>query len=160
MNVDFVSGILPEVSKAHLRVIVITQIDKLDSDVLDPAFCRSIWEKKTKKVMTCRSKQYPFRVFKGLPDSPIRFDPDRLATFINKKLSKGANSSQENQTLQVCELYQKGVPMGQIGDKTGLHQQQVKREIQKGLKWFISHYTAEIQDEQGKKEYPPEIAPS
>lgn len=159
LNVEFVSEVLPEISKAHLRVMILTQIAKIDTDVIDPAFCRSVWEKKSKKVMTCSTKNYPFKVFTHLPKSPIKFDPDRLAVFINKKLSKGGLSVKEDRTLQVCRLYGSNTPMNEIRDVTGLHPQQVKREIQKGLKWFVEHYSTQSEEVLDKSVNSPEIAP-
>lgn len=140
MNVDFISEILPEVSKAHMRMILITQTEKIDQDVLDPAFTRAEWKKVSKKIMECRAKDYPFRVFKNLPRSPIRFDQDRLALFFNKDLSKSSSFKDMDTICQVAHLYSKNVPFNEIKDKYGLHPEQVKRMIRKALKWFVEHY--------------------
>jgi hypothetical protein len=132
-----------------MRVLLLTPIDKLDKDAIDPAFCRAIWEKKSKKVMECRAKSYPFRRFTNLPDSPIKFDPDRVAEFFNKDVAKKDKLREESLTYAICEAYTKGKSFKEIEASKGVHRQQVKREIQKGLKWFVEHYELEEPAETG-----------
>lgn len=138
-NVDVVTEMLPELSKGHGRMILISQIEKLDSDVIDPTFCRAKWRKLNKKTMVCISKHHPPRTFRNLPRSPIRFDKDRPASFIVTKMSKEADLAKGSLTYQIAMLYAKGYSFSQIKREKNLHQEQVKRHIQKALNWFCSH---------------------
>ncbi len=140
LTVKIITEIMPEVSKGHTRLFVLTQIDRLDADIMHPAFHRATWTCVSKGVMECRSKHYPFRRFEGLPKSPIDYDPDTLAKFIDKDVSKVADSKQLPVIFQVCGMYAKDMTFNQIGKETGLHKQQVKRFIQKGIKWFVENY--------------------
>jgi len=139
-NVDIITEVLPELSKGHGRMIFCSQIEKLDSDILHPAFTRAIWKKKSKKVMECRSKHHPPRTFKNLPRSPIRFDPDRLAPFIDKDMSKEGENRNMGLTYEIAVMYASGVSMTQIKTQKDVHQEQVKREIRKALKWFVKEF--------------------
>jgi hypothetical protein len=142
MNVSIITEILPEISKGHARMILLSQIDSLDSDIMHPAFTRAVFTKQTKKVMTTVAKHYPPRTFTHLPSvqSVIRFDPDRQADFFNREVSKVRDSSHMSLTWQICEAYTEGVRFNEIKRRFGIHQQQLKRHIQKGLKWFIQNY--------------------
>lgn len=131
--------LLAELSKGHGRMIFCSQIAKLDSDILDPAFCRAKWKKLNKKTMVCISKHHTPRTFKNLPRSPIQFDPDRLAPFIDKKVFKDTELAKGSITYEVAMLYVGGYSFSQIKGEKNLHQQQVKREIQKALKWYCEH---------------------
>jgi hypothetical protein len=159
MNVDLITQILPEVSKGHARMIFVSQIEKLDKDAIHPAFCRAEWKKLSKKVMECRSKHYPFRRFTHLPPSPIRFDADRPADFFNKEMLKKRDLGEMSLTYQVCQLYSQDLPFNEIKRRLGLHQQQLKRHIQKGLKWFLENYEESTDKEGGKKVNSTETAP-
>lgn len=140
LTIKIITEIMPEVSKGHTRLLILTQINKLDQDVLHPAFHRATWKKITKKTVECRSKHYPFRIFEDLPASPIKFDKDTCARFIDKDMLKVGDSSTLPPIMQVCELYSKNLTLNKIGIETGLHRQQVKRMLQKGLKWFVDNY--------------------
>lgn len=132
--------LLAELSKGHARMIICSQIAKLDSDILNPAFVRAFFIKRSKKVMECRSKHFSRRTFVNLPRSPIRFDPDRLAPFIERNMSKGEDKEGMGLTYDIATLYSKGYSMTQIKKEKGLHQETVKREIRKALKWFTEKY--------------------
>jgi len=141
MNVDIITEILPEISKGHGRMIVCSQIGKLDTDLIHPAFCRAIFIKKSKKLMVARSKHFRGeRTFKNLPKSPIRFDPDRLAPFVSMKVSKKLDSKEMGLIYEIAEKYTKDWSMTQIKKELGLHQEEVRRHIRKALKWFVEHY--------------------
>ena len=43
-------------------------------------------------------------------------------------------------TYEACQLYSQDLPFNEIKRRLGLHQQQLKRHIQKGLKWFLENY--------------------
>lgn len=150
LSVKIISDIMPEVSKGHTRLIVLTQIDKLDEDLLHPAFHRATWKAVKKGVMESRSKHYPFREFTDLPKSPIDYDPDRMARFIDKEVSKVADSDTLPIISQVCAMYARGLTLTSISKRTDIHKQQVKRYIQKGLKWFVDNY-ADKDDPEGEE---------
>lgn len=154
LNVDIITEIMPEVSKGHGRMVFISQIEKLDSDAIHPAFCRAVWKKLSKKVMICTSKHYPFRKFTGLPASPIKFDADRLAEFFNKKMSKDIKSDKSALIVQAAHLYSNNVPFQEISKQLDQHPEQVKRLIRRGLKWFVENYE-ESNGSLGKKKVNP-----
>ena len=129
--------LLAELSKGHGRMIVCSQIGKIDSDVLNPAFTRAILIKKSKKVLFCKSKHFSPRTFFNLPKSPIPFDPDRLAPFIDKKVSKKTDSGKGNEIYEVAKSYGEGKSVSWIKTELGLHQETVKRDIRKALKSFV-----------------------
>ena len=112
-------------------MIICSQIGKLDSDVLNPAFCRATWIKRSKKVMECYSKHHPHRTFSGLPKSPIAFDKDRLAPFIDRDMSKEMKKEGMSRIYQVANLYAKGTSMNDIKTQLDVHQETVKRDIRK-----------------------------
>lgn len=132
--------LLAELSKGHARMIICSQIAKLDSDILNPAFTRALFIKRSKKVMECRSKHFSSRTFYNLPRSPIRFDPDRLAPFIDTDVSKAVDKEVMGLTYEIAQLYSKGYSMTQIKKDKEMHQETVKREIRKALKWFVENF--------------------
>lgn len=132
--------LLAELSKGHGRMFFISQITKLDSDILNPEFCRATWEKKSKKVMLCRSRHHPPRTFRNLPRSPIRFDKDRLAPFIDTDMSSSMIGEQGGKVYEICSLYARGFSFRQIEKEKGIHPEETKRAIKKGLKFFLENY--------------------
>ncbi len=131
--------ILTELSKGHGRVIICSQIQQIDKDIIHPAFCRAVFIKRSKKVMKCKSKHFSPRIFYNLPRSPIRFDADRVAEFIDRKLSKTAKNPQMELTYRICSMYVKGKSMTQITRELGYHTEEVRRYLKKGLKSFLEH---------------------
>jgi len=147
MNVDIITEVLPEISKGHGRMIVCSQIGKLDTDLLHPAFCRAIFIKKSKKVMVVRSKHFRGeRAFKNLPASPIKFDADRLAPFVSTKMSKKPDLKEMGLIYEIAEKYSKNWSMTAIKKDLDLHQEEVKRNIRKALKWFVENYEGSKED--------------
>lgn len=142
-NVDIVTEILPEMSKGHGRMLVCSQTEKIDTDVLDPVFTRAVFRKKKKTVMECVSKHFVgVRTFRDLPPSPIRFDPDVLAPF-NMKEAKLTEKEGMGITYEVASMYSRGMSITKIKTEKNLHQEQIKREIRKALKWFVERYEGE-----------------
>jgi len=131
--------LLAELSKGHGRMIICSQIGKLDSDVLNPAFCRAVMIKKSKKVLYVKSKHFRPCTFYNLPKSPIRFDPDRLAPFIDKKVSKVSELKNKSQVYEVCRLWLNGSKQTDIAEKFHLHPEQIRRLIKKGIKRFLEY---------------------
>jgi hypothetical protein len=77
-----------------------------------------------------------------------------MAEFIEGDLSidmsKKPTSGVTGLTYDIARLYVKEITMTQIGlDKT-MHRQEVKRHIQKALKWYLENYE-EKTEENGKK---------
>ena len=140
-NIGFID-LLTELSKGHGRVIVCSQISKIDSDVLHPAFTRAVWIKRSKKVMFCRSKHHAPRTFFNLPRSPIRFDQDKLAPFVDKEVSKRTDLDKGDEIYEVARAYGKGISITRIKTDLGLHQEKVKRDIRKALNRFIEYEDA------------------
>jgi len=56
------------------------------------------------------SKHYPFRTFRNLPRSPIRFDADRPADFFNKEIAKVSKMGEMSVTYQACQYYVSDLP--------------------------------------------------
>jgi hypothetical protein len=144
MNVNMVTDILPEISKGHASMLVLSQIASLDSDIMHPAFCRAEFTKRNKKVMTTFARDYKPQTFTGLPSCQkvIRFDPDRQALFFNRELPKKSELLKTDRIYQIAEMYSKDTPMSEIAESMGLHAQQVKRDVQKALKWFVDNYSS------------------
>lgn len=133
--------LLAELSKGHARMIICSQIAKLDSDILNPAFTRAIFIKRSKKVLECHSRYFSSRVFKKLPRSPIRFDPDRLASFIDMDMSKKPDFGEMNRIYEIAEKYAHNWSMTQIKRELKMTtEEEVKRCIRKALKWFLANY--------------------
>lgn len=147
-----VIDLLAELSKGHGRMIICSQIGKIDSDVLNPAFTRAIFIKKSKKVMLCRSKHFSERVFYNLPKSPIRFDPDRLAPFVDKKVLKKTDLGKGNEIYEVAKFYAEDKSISWIKTELGLHQETVRRDIRKALKRFIESEDRRREEEEESKE--------
>ncbi len=118
-SVDFITEVLPEPSKGHARIMLLSQIEKLASDAADPTFCRAKWVKKSKKVVVCSSKHHPRRTLKNLTKSPT-FDPDSSANFIYEEMSK-ADMKAESLIHKVGLLYSKNVPMQDIAKELDFH---------------------------------------
>ncbi len=117
-----------------------SQIEKLDSDLMHPAFCRARFIKLSKKVMLCYAKKWKgSRRFTNLPRSPIRFDKDRIAKFIDAKMSKKPREVSKGRLYEIAKLRVSGKRFSEIGDKFGLHPQQMTREVNKILKFFVEY---------------------
>jgi len=129
--------LLAELSKGHARMIICSQIAKIDSDILNPAFTRAVFIKRSKKVMDCRSKHFAPRTFTGLPRSPIRFDPDRLAPFIDREMSKKVKNFNGNKDMEIIEMHVRGITLQRIGDHFNMSYESVRRILKKGLREFL-----------------------
>lgn len=139
-NVDVVS-MIAELSKAHGRLIFCSQTDKVESTLKDSAFCRAVFYKVSKKIMTCKSPQFETMTFSGIPRSPIKFDADRLAEFSE---IEGVAESDLSQEMKVATLYIQGLSMTQIGKKLEMFDMQVKRAIKKVLRAYVDKQHIQI----------------
>lgn len=45
--------------------------------------------------------------------------------------------------LEITQLYANKKTMGKIGEEMGLYRQQVKRNLQRAMKWFVDNYKDE-----------------
>jgi len=134
--------ILPELSKGHGRMILCAQTMKVDKDLLDSAFLRALFEKKAKKVMKCKSKLFEDCTLTGLPRSPIRFDKDRLAPFVE---DEGIGFLEDSIELRMAYLYGvKNMSMTEIEKKEGIHREKVKRLIRKVLTEHLKQHEVAI----------------
>jgi hypothetical protein len=140
MNIEIITEILPELSKGHGRVILCSQIEKLDTDLLHPAFCRAHFRKLSKKVMLAFSKYWKgARRFINLPKSPIRFDKDRIAKFVDTKPSKMQKIVNKGRLYEIAKLRIEGLKYTEISDKMKINPAQITREVNKILKFFVDY---------------------
>lgn len=126
--------IVPELSKGHGRIIFCAQTDKVDSALLDSAFLRAVFTKKRKKVMECRSKLFEDTTLTHLPRSPIRFDKDRLAPFIEDEGLLLDDLSTEVKCALLYARKHNPLSITAIEKELGIHRQTVKRNIRKVLR--------------------------
>ena len=129
--------IVPELSKGHGRMIFCAQTTKIDSALLDSAFLRAVFTKKSKKVMECSSKLFETTTLTHLPRSPIRFDKDRLAPFIEDDGLLLDDLSVEVKCALLYARKQNPLSITAIEKKLGIHRQTVKRNIRKVLRAVI-----------------------
>ena len=139
-SVDVIS-LIPELSKAHGRMIFIAQTEKVDSELFDTAFLRATMRKESKTVLTVRSKLFESVSFQGVPRSPIRFDKDRLAEF---SVSESVGFDTLSLEGKCATMYVDGLPMGKIGETLGIDRQQVRRNIRKVVKAYLSQERIEL----------------
>lgn len=62
-------------------------------------------------------------------------------------------------TYEACKLYVSDLPFNRIKRRLGLNQQQLKRHIQKGLKWFLENYEESTDQKGSKSDNTPNAAP-
>lgn len=53
-------------------------------------------------------------------------------------------------TYQIAQLYADDISLSKIGKDKNIHRQQVKREIQKAVKWYLKHFEP-IEEGEGEK---------
>ncbi len=140
LNIEIITELLPELSKGHGRIIACSQIEKLDSDLIHPAFCRARIIKLSKKTMLVYSKYWRgARRFTNLPKSPIRFDPDKTAKFILTKMSKMQKNVFKGRLYEIARSRLQGMTYSDIADKLNTSNAQLVREINKILKFYVSY---------------------
>lgn len=84
-NVGFIQ-IIPEISKAHARMIVVGhQLLKIDSQLLDDTWCRGAFLKLELKKAQLISYLMPQPyIFDNIPPTTIKFDPYAIAPFTER----------------------------------------------------------------------------
>lgn len=75
--------LLPEISKAHAKLIVVTQDpDGIDSQFLNPVWCKAWFVKDSLKKARLISDQFETVIkLNDIPKTSITFDPDLIAPF-------------------------------------------------------------------------------
>lgn len=140
-SVNVTMKLIPELSKAHGRIIFCSQTDKVDSTLLDSAFLRAVFKKKSKKVMQCGSKLFEPLSFHGLPRSPIRFDKDRLADFWE---AEAIVFSDLTEAMKVAKARIDGKSFWWIRDNLKVHPETAKRHVRKILKAFFEREAIQV----------------
>ncbi len=133
-NVGVTAGIVPEISKAHGRIIFCAQTEKIDSDLLSGEFLRAVMVKHSKKVMSVQSDLFEGVTFTDIPRSPIRFDKDRCAEF-NESETLGFDTL--SLEVKCAVLYADKKTYAEIAKELGLFRTEVKRNVQKVLKAWL-----------------------
>lgn len=130
-NVDILT-IIPELSKAHGRMIFITQTSDIDTGLFNPTFLRATMSKgeviSHKTVLTVKSQLFESETFSPIPRSPIRFDADKLAEFTTSESVGFDTLSLEG---KAALLYRDGLPMPKIAEKLGVDRTTVRRAVKK-----------------------------
>lgn len=142
--------VIPELSKARMHLIVITQeLKYTESSFLHPTFVRAIWHKislprhnsQFRKMVRLYSDmlQHVF-IFKGIPPTKIIFDPYRSATF--KIAPDKARFGELPLEMQVAFDYAEGLSTDKIVDKypTLQHRYEAVRLIRRALKVLVKKY--------------------
>jgi len=140
-------SIIAELSKAHGRMIFCSQTMDVESTLKNEAFLRAIFYKVSKTVMTVRSSLFKPLTLTGIPKSPIRFDPDRVAEFSLKESIEYDSLSLEMR----CALgYSRGLSIRDLGKQlseelhTTVYDEQVRRGIRKVLKSMLEKESLEV----------------
>jgi hypothetical protein len=68
-------------------------------------------------------------------------------------VSKASVLRDKSLTFAICEAYAKGKTFTNIAETKGIHREQVKREVIKGLNWFLENYEEPEETVEGKKNY-------
>jgi hypothetical protein len=66
-------------------------------------------------------------------------------------VSKKSELKDKSLTFDICDSYANGKTFTDISKKKGLHREQVKREVIKGLKWFLENYEEPEEEEKDEK---------
>ena len=140
-SVNVTTKLIPELSKAHGRMIFCAQTDKVDSTLFDSAFLRAVFIKKSKKVMHCSSKLFDPLTFHHIPRSPIRFDKDRVAEFWEAEAIAFSDLSEE---MKVGKARMEGKSFSWIRDNLHVHPETAKRHVRKILKAFFDKEAIEV----------------
>ena len=82
--------ILPEVSKAHAKLIIVSQDpDTIDSQFLNPVFLKGLFVKDSLKKARLISDLFPEVIsLNNVPPTSIKFDPYKIAPFTLKEALK------------------------------------------------------------------------
>jgi len=138
-NVNFIQ-LIPEISKAHGRMIVIGhQLLTIDKTLLDDVWCRGVFIKINLKKAELFSSLFiqPF-VFSDIPPTSIKFDPYSIAPFQEMPSGKLIFKDKDKQVLWEWSN-------GKSVKALGLHAMQLNRLLRKYIRnslendFHISH---------------------
>lgn len=130
-----VLSLLPEISKAHGRMIVIGQrLEKIDSEYRDTTWIRAVFHKINRKTVRVISpllkKSYLFR---NIPKTTIPFDPDVLAPFTERPVASALLKDEE---LQLLDQWLNGGTWKELFD----HPQQCNRFVRRKCRELLDSY--------------------
>ena len=80
------------------------------------------------------------------PKSPIRFDPDTLAPFIDREVSEKPKLRDGLRVYEIARDRLNGMTLKEISSKYGIHIEQVNRELKKALRGFVAYEEAHAKD--------------
>jgi len=139
-NVEIIK-ILPEVSKAHARMIVVGQeLEKIDSELMNPTWCRAVFYKRRLKNATLISSLFSKeRHFKNLPPTTIPFDPYRIAPFTERPLNR-AISLFKDEEMSKLWAWCNGTPTRNLG----MHNMELNRMVRAFVKRILEPKAREL----------------
>jgi hypothetical protein len=123
---------LPQLSKLHTHLIVITQERSLiDSIFKNKIFNRGEWDKISLTTAVFRSRSLGIRgyILKNVPKTMFIFNPYKIASFQLEQSSTAFETLPR--TLQVAKLLSEKRTIGYITNQLGIQHLQVYREIYK-----------------------------
>lgn len=127
-NVGFIQ-LIPEISKAHARMIVVGhQLLKIDSVLLDEVWCRGAFIKLELKKAQLISHLLPQPyVFRNIPATTIKFDPYAIAPFTEQPEGSILFKDADKQLLW-------DYANGKTYKELGLHPMKMSRLLRKYVK--------------------------
>ena len=139
-NVEMIR-ILPEVSKAHARMIVVGQeLKTLDKELLNPTWCRAIFYKRQLKSATLISSLFDEeRYFHNIPPTTIPFDPYRIAPFTERPLNRAISVFKDDEMNKLWK-WANGVPTR----KLGMHNMEMNRMLRGFVKRMLEPKAREL----------------
>lgn len=130
-----VMTLLPEISKANAKVIILFQNpESIDGELTNQAWCRGIIHKLNKKTVRFSSVKFPgsqkMFVFSDVPRTSIKFDPMELAQF-NLVAPLDATAFQSDETKKLLWDWAVNEKTAKDLDK---HPQQINRIVRRFVK--------------------------
>lgn len=122
--------LLPEISKAHARLIVVAQDpDGIDSQFLNPVWCKAIFVKDGLKNARLISDQFETVIkLSDIPKTTIAFDPYAIAPFTLTEPLRMPTWVLKNEEYKI--LWQWAIE-GKSYKDIGIHRMQLRRLLQK-----------------------------
>lgn len=139
-SVDVIT-LIPELSKAHGRMIFIAQTPKIDTELFDPTFLKAVIKKESKTVLTVKSSLFASDGFTDIPKSPIKFDPDRLAEF---SIEESVGFDTLSLEAQCARLYADDVSLSSIAKRLSIHKEEAKRNVRKVLRAYFEREQLQV----------------
>lgn len=132
--------LLPEVSKARAKLIIVTQDpDSIDSQLTNPVWCKCLIVKDSLKKVRFISDLFPKVMrFWNVPATSIKFDPYKIAPFTVKEPTRMPDWILKDEQYQ---LLWKWAVEGQTFKNLGVHPWMLNRLIRKFLKTLLTEST-------------------